>query len=528
MIITCKSSSSPGGEVKKGCWDTWNQAGYKLPETGHVLAPWVAISFYDMSDTKVPAITVSNHSSESTSPKHSAVIKSFTYSYMDGSKVSALIHDVQGGSFETFMKHLAKDWLCIKNNLTGIYMKFSFGWVKSNCKIPAPDAVSPCYFAIIDAIETNFSEGKFIFDVTGVDAGHRVPEGATEFERGGEGIKGIHFMDAAKEYACRHQGPNFGSIDFRRREGKKIFSSNKGDDIFWSPTNDKNERIKGIKSKYISHGRDKLHTLRAWASTNTSINRRSWIPVYDSTIPSGGELVFWELEHPECNTFNPDLSIGTYIVNGSKSSPVIEFNPKIRWNFAGVTSTGGAGPGDQGAKTTDLEGNKNPGHKCLTREETDGAGVKTETVTGDGLQDTLGKNANKEDMANDHSDKKAIQIDTYEKIGADLVVVGDPTLPQPVLAKQYYVSIVLINPFAIIPHTGFVMRNLSCGEWLSGPPCNSVLSNNAWHIEGISHSIEAGKFISTIRVSLATPGVNIATNLPFGASALGWKPVMCS
>lgn len=523
MIITCGPVARKGGEVKKGCWDQWERNGYMLPEAGHVLAPWVAITFIDQSNSDVPSVTVSNHSSPSTDPEHAAVIKSFSFGHRDGTTATVLIHDVQGGNFEAFMRHITKDWVCVKENLAGIYMKISFGWVKSNCKIPDDSARSLCYYLVVNSIETNFSEGKFIFDVTGTDLGPYCFEGATEFEKGGEGQKAVYLMDAAQQYMCSHQGPNFGSVDFRRIEGKKTLSSKKGDKIFHSPTNDPMEEIKGLKMKYISHGRDKIHTLRSWASQNTSYKeRRGWHAVYDPTKPNGGEIVFWELQHPECRIFSPDLHIGTYIVNGSKSSPVIEFNPKIRWNFSSVTSTGGAGPGDQGAKTTELEGNKNPGHKCLPRDQTDGAGVRTETVTGDGKQDVDGKRAPREDMTGDHTDKKATKIDAYENIGADLVIVGDPTLPDPVMAKNYYVSIVVINPFAIVPLAGS-----KCGEWLSGPPCNAVLSNDAWMIEGINHTIEAGKYISTITVSLATPGTNVASYLPLGASAMGWKPPTC-
>ena len=114
MIITCDPVSRTGGEVKRGCWEFWKEpnAPYKLPETGRVLAPWVAVSFIDENNGDQPAVTVSNHSSPSTNPEHSAVIKSFTFGHQDGCKATVLIHDVQGGSFESFMRHLTKDWVC--------------------------------------------------------------------------------------------------------------------------------------------------------------------------------------------------------------------------------------------------------------------------------------------------------------------------------------------------------------------------------------------------------------------------------
>lgn len=523
MIITCGPVSRPGGEVKKGCWDYWKEdPGYKLPESGHVLAPWVAISFIDQSNPDTPAVTVSNHSSPSTDPEHAAVIKSFTFGHQDGTKATVLIHDVQGGNFEAFMRHLTKDWVCIKGNLAGIWMKLSFGWTKSNCKMPDDVARSQCYYLVVDSIETNFSEGKFIFDVTGIDLGPRVFEGATEFEKGGEGQEAVYLMDAAKQYMCNHQAPNFGNVDFRRIENGITLSSNKGDKIFWSPTNDPQEEIKGLKMKYVSHGRDKIHTLRAWASQNSSYGtRRGFHGVYDPTKPNGGEIVFWELQNPECNLFNPELHLGTYIVNGSKSSPVIEFNPKIRWNFSSVTSTGG-NQSDQKALAFPTDGSKNPGHKCLPREQVDGAGGKTETHPTDGEGDRHGSRNVVESGTNDHTDKKTTRIDAYENIGADLVVVGDPTLPDPVMSKNYFVSIVVINPFAIVPN-----RGSKCGEWMSGPVCNAVLSNNAWMVHGISHTIEAGKYTSTITVNLPTPGTNLASYLPLGASPKGWKPPAC-
>lgn len=531
-IITCEAISFPTGTVKRtDCIEQYRSGIVKLPESGHVLAPWVAIDFVDQSyQGGGAAITVSNRSSDSTNPKHCAVIKSFSLGHSDGTDCRVTIHDTQGGTFESFMKHLIKDWICLKQaNPATLLMKVQFGWVKSGCPNDIPRSKSPCYYLIVDAVEANFAEGKQIFELTGRDVCHHMPEGGVEGEWGGEGDKAMHLLDALNEMLCNWQPPNIGAVIFKIITGPNSELVSGKDDIFYSPTNDPEERKKGPKMKWNAQGRNKLDCAIAWVSKSESINRKAWIPRYNSNSEKG-ELTFWETSKSECenqdDSYWDKFNLGTYIVNGSRSSPVLEFNPKIKWDFGALTSVGG-NMGDHRQKAMPTEGSKNPGHECpsLSRQNTDGSGQVTGTENSDGEEDLEGANATKEGANRDTKHKKALQISHFNGVAADLIVVGDPTLCPPFRAMHVMcVSIVLINPYHIVPEGG------GCGEWLAQPTCNPILSNKAWRITSMGHTIEAGKYSTRISVELAVPGIDHkrpADGGNLGAWTGGWRPPTC-
>jgi hypothetical protein len=490
-------------------------------ESGNVLAPWVSIDFVDQNNQGGgAAVTVGNKSSSSTDPQHCAVIKSFEFGHSDGSAVRVTIHDTQGGSFSEFMKHLVKDWICLKDISPGVLlMKVEYGWAKAFCSGPVVTKKSASIFVLCDSVEANYSEGKFIFEITGKDIGHRMFEGGAEWQMGGEGYQGMHVLHAIKKFMCESMAPNVGSISFKSGH----LSSDNGDELFEGDTAD--ERKYGPKGKWDAKGMNKLEVVRRWLDGCPSINGLMWTPQYDSTVPTG-EIVFWEDAKPNCTSqgdgYWNETCLGTYIVNGGPLSPVIEFNPKIKWGFASVTAVGGQ-MGDLKNNSMETEGAKNPGHECLPRDAVDGAGTVTKTDPSDTDKDRHGGRAVKEGAKNDAQSKKSISIQPGD-ISADLVIVGDPLFCPPKNAMYTKnIAIVLINPFHITANGG------ECGEWLANPPCNEILSNKAWIVTSVTHRIEAGVYTTTIGVKLSTPGINLPASENFGAWSGGWKPVgVCS
>jgi hypothetical protein len=534
-LIMCGGGENftAGLAPRTDCIEKYRSPGspYKFPETGFSLAPWVAIDFVDQSyQGGGAAITVSNRSSEVTNPKNCAVIKSFTLGHTDGTDCRVVIHDTQGGVFEEFMKHLVKDWYCLKDaNPAALLMKVQFGWVKSNCQNEIPVSRSPCYFIMVSNVEANFAEGKIMFELTGQDSCNYMFNGSVSGEKGGTGASSMYLLDALQETLCKGDPPNIGSVSFRIPTGRNNYETSGRDDVFKidNPQAEyPDEKKRGPAGKWLPQGRNKLDVACAWITESLSKNGKAWVPRYDSTSEKG-ELIFWEASKSDCENQSDDYwdryNLGSYIVNGSKSSPVLEFNPKIKWDFGLITGNGG-NSGDDRLNSMGTEGAKNPGLECpsLSADKVKGSGNSTTTNKTESQQDR-GDN-DKKVAETDAKHKKTLEI-SHGPFDADLIVVGDPTFcPAFQAVGVMSISIILINPYHIVP------ANASCGEWLSQPVCNPILSNKAWIIKGVGHTIEAGKYSTRISVTLPVPGLNHKKSNDggrLGAWIDGWKPPTC-
>lgn len=532
---------NPGGEyaLEEGsCLACYKGATLRLPQEGAVLAPWVAITFEGSGST----ITVGNDSSSATSPANVACIKSFEFGYSDGLTLRCVIHDEQGGSFVQFMSNLLKDYVCLRNGSpAAVRLKFQFGWASAGCSSPLPIVASPCFYALSDSVETNYSGGKFMFDITGKDLCHRMFEGSTNQQYGGDGKDGMHLKQAIREYMTQNPcGPNVESVQFKKMENGQAV-----DCEFTAST--ASEEKEGPKGKWIAQGQDKLACVLRWLShhrtkgqegSNTSPSKpgKGWVPQYNSLLPNG-ELIFWEDPKPnkaEDDAYWDSRSIGTYIVNGGKRSPVIEFNPKIRWDFARLTSQGGnLGSGRINPPQTPGATQTGRTESGLGAEAEPCAGHNTQTTTTETQKDQNGANDVKESMISNNAAARALKILT-DNIEADLTIVGDPTLLPPseaMWAKN--VGIILVNPFFIRTEP-LVLLNPGL-EWMSYPKCNEILSNKAWICKSITHKIEAGNYTTTIGVFLTTPGSDAPPDAPLGLwssgnglGCTGWKPAPCN
>jgi hypothetical protein len=530
--------NNPGGEetIAAGtCLACYK--GFKLPQEGATLAPWVAITFEGSGST----ITVGNDSSPSTTPANVACIKSFEFGYSDGLTLRCVIHDEQGGSFVQFMSNLFKDYICLKNGMpAAVRMKFQFGWASAGCSSPLPVVSSPCYYALSDAVETNYTGGKFMFDITGKDLCHRMFEGSTNQQYGGDGDKGMHLKQAIREYMTQNScGPNVGSVEFKKIENGTVVDCD-----FTAVT--KQEETLGPKGKWLAQGQDKMACVLRWLSQHRTKGQdatsnspakpgKGWVPQYNSQVPNG-ELIFWEDPKPttpQNDAYWDSRSIGTYIVNGGKKSSVIEFNPKIRWDFARLTSQGGnLGSGQINPIGTPGSTQAGRTESGLDAKAEPCAGHNTQTTTTETQKGIHGKNDVKESMISNNAAARALKILT-DNIEADLTIVGDPTLLPPseaMWAKN--VGIVLVNPFFIRTEP-LVLANPGL-EWMSYPTCNEILSNKAWICKSITHKIEAGNYTTTIGVFLTTPGSDADAKAPLGLwsgsntfGCTGWSPTSC-
>ncbi len=516
MPINCTPRSKPGGElVVKGCMKKYRIPGKeRLPEEGHTLSPWVTVRFTKGGST----ITVGNLSS----PKNgnNAVIKSFDFGRSDGFTCKIVIQDQQGSSLIQFMEDMLKDSRCAKPD--GLRMQVQFGWIKAGCDAPLPSASSPCFCMFPESIETNFQGGKFTYEITGRDLIYAM------LEQSGDEIYGKDdnpkpLTVAIKEMMTDEKlKPTVSNVKFCRFEGDEC-----------STPKFKNGGEEGPKGKWPMGNRSKIDAAREWLKNHMSDRDKGWKVSYNGDCDDKGEIIFWEDVKPNCNEGKDWESscLGFYIVNGGKSSPVVEFNPRIKWDFARLTSQGGAAGGAKPLLNKDGKTKGRFDCDTLKRESAPSAG-KTVSVTADETSQNI-EREEAEDRTAESNDKamKAEKI-FHDNIEADLVIIGDPNMINPSLAAwAFNVSIAFINPFHLIGKISTVQQDISvdneigCGEWLAKPWCNEVLSNKAWIVKSISHSIQEGRYTTTLGLFLTTPGEDTDVGTPLGGEgSAGWKP----
>jgi hypothetical protein len=283
---------------------------------------------------------------------------------------------------------------------------------------------------------------------------------------------------------------------------------------------------KGPKGKWITGAEDKLSIARRWLAGWRTTNRKSWVEVFDPTTPNGG-VVYWEDRKPFCHDegdgYWEPTCVGKYIVNGGKKSPVLEFNPKIRWDFSRLQSVGGASSSET-SNALNTEGSKSKGREdcgSLKRERIRGAGAAWQTTTPEAQKEFHGEAATEKQATGTQAFARAQEsVLMHNPIEADLVVVGDPLMVEPIFAReQKNVCIIFINPYYLINQ-----GQGSCPDWLALPPVNGVLSNLAWIVYGVTHTIELGRYTTTLNVKLATPGIEGDVGASLGLWSGGWKP----
>ena len=507
MVINCGASSQPGGELKaSGCASRYQAGPHKLPEEGHTLSPWVTVKFLRNGAT----ISVGNKSSPQND--HNAVIKSFDFGRSDGYTCKIVIQDQQGSSLIQFMEDMLKDARCATPD--SLRMQVQYGWVKSGCNAPFPDARSDCYCMYPESIVTNFQAGKFTYEITGRDLIHAMLEQHGDKVYGGDGDSAKPLKNAIEEMMTDEEiKPTVTSVKFCKMEGKQ-----RQCDVKFYDSNDE----KGPPGKWEMDNRTKIDTAREWLKNHRSADNKGWKVSYNGACDAKGEVVFWEDPKPNCNEAKDWESncLGFYIVNGSKSSPVIEFNPSIKWDFARLHSQGGAATSAKPQLEDDgkVKGRAECG--TLSRQANPSAGTQVAVTTDETNKNIYGENAEDESSKSQEKAHKAEKI-FHDNIEADLVIIGDPTMVSPALAPwAFNVSIAFINPFHLIGSSSG-----RCGEWLAQPMCNEVLSNKAWIVKSIGHSITEGKYTTTLGLYLTTPGDDIDAGSPIGGTGSGgWTP----
>lgn len=495
----------------------------------HSWAPWVRVTFQDEEGEE---ITVGNESSPQT--KNTAVIKSFNYSFKGstgqsgGCAVAVEIHDIRGGDFATFFDRLDKTRF---NKVAENYkMRIQFGWVGVDCEDNTSTPVAGVNSSnILSSIKihflplfigTNYEGGKIKFTIEGHDMMVRVMEESEDKAFGSE-------EPTDKAMSMRQAIINM----FKERdidvEFSRLTDSGSLEPVGFMPgVNPEPDGLPpagsygGAISVYKVQNKSPFRAAMEWLKdVGTYPDNRPLKPAWNN-CKERPTLVFLEDSTPECDCeYKPQLSKGTWIVNAGNNSPVISFNPNIKW-VVNKGSPGGGGnvPGPEGGASTTTEENQNP--KC--KDMLPGTGIASFPITTENSEKQEGiKAVEKTAERNNNLTRAWVTNSTIE---AQLVVQGAPEFSCPTeICNGSTFSIIVVNPYHYGSEEGTPEAySNTCGDWSTGHPMvNPYFSNKGWVIMGVNHQIKEGSFQTTFDLMLPVPNSDIGKDNVVGCRGSG-------
>lgn len=474
----------------------------KVPFDQHVMAPFVEAVLSD----GLTSISVGN---ESSPPRNHAAIRSFKFGTtvnQGGTNCEIEITDEAGSDFQRFFDKMVRipDPEVINQRF---WIHVRWGWLGQPCDNQTRIFSQTSHTFLMTKVDVNFGTGLCSFN-----------------------IKGTDITPQAIEMVNRQ---SFGQDDQRRslKDAIREVGNLNGCDIFYmrpgSLEMDAWEFQGGSgqpEGVWRSNGTNFLQTILNWISSfkTEAGNGIGWS--FNSRRPPGSsnQLILWDGGPPECgSTIDPcQRSIGTYIVNGGNRSPVISFRPTINWTF-GASGSGGAASPSSGVGTGGGTVEERPECQILADpndQRAPNVGTQTMSIVNDNAIEVYGPRAALEESREATSEHSRVNT-TWESVTAELQVQGDPYLADPIYLRGKTVSIIVIQPFHLQDLGG------QCGEWLQTEPCNHILSNRAWLVEGCGHEVKNGSFTTTLKVKLDVPGASLNLGAPLGADVIcGYQP----
>lgn len=492
-ISKYKNGKLIGNDYGRGGIDTENYS------------PFIWIKLSSSGEGGASEITVGN---KSYGKNNTAIVKSIDFGWINTLQGSVEILDEQGSAFNIFVEALQK---CSSRIGTGSTMEYKIGWVYTGCDGGKKSVIeSPVMKSMIGEIQVNYGQVmkyKINFSqITPMVYDHRHPIVFGEEEEG----KKIHLEDAI-EKLCEIPPKVNVKFAWRDESGEIQFGHHK-----WIKGG-----LKGPKDCWKGDRQNKYAAIERWISEyliDDGKKGKSAVLIHNPKVPD--EL--WVFRDPEAMPgemveVSSIPSLGTFIVNGGKCSNVIEFSPNFNFiNAAIMNSSGGGTSGGIKTGNVELKDLKEPqteGKFCCNSED---AGVQQQVSASDSSIRVYGKEApekvNEARLANAKANRITTMISPIE---ADLRIIGDPS-PEYFLPGLKHASIIVINP-------NFLQKasDGSCTDWLKKSDCNKYLSNKAWFVKGINHSVREGSYVTTLKVALWPPGISNESGGKLGANETG-------
>ena len=453
-----------------------------------------------------PKVKVGNESYPSR--PNTAIIKNMEFGYMDEPRLRMEIVDEAGGEMDVFVRALSK---CRPTPVASeIHLKF--GWVKSDCSKMDENSVITFDEPIelmLNTLDISFGGGlvKYLIEAAPID---RMTTNQREDVLYGPGMR---LVDAIKRI-CETKNiiPVFAQVEADGNITARM------DDVPWEW---EGFGKVGPRASWQGDNTDVLTTISKWISSYRIKHEQSGagiLMVFDSK--KYNHLVLWKdpklrgtfssCENVLADTPQNSLrrgSLGTFVVNGGKCSPVIRFDPKFNLiSKMALKSTGGGANSSDDSKPVVVEDVEPPEEKnCvpMAQDDVKSTGQQQTLSTTNDLSETVPPERKAEEVAKSNMANLKANSETEFKIAdiqAELTVIGMPT--EMFVRQQLFlhspVSIIVMNPF-------FVADGLDtfCGEWshIVESGCNEVLSDRNYRCNGINHTIREGSFTTTLRVS---------------------------
>jgi len=491
--------------LKVGCMPQKGCRPLRLPMDHDSFAPFVVAIFESKSEDNSGGmkITVGNDSYKQR--PNTACIKSMEFGHMDKPQAILQIVDEAGGEFGLFVDALRK---CGATNVASAVMQLKFGWVKSNCEgFGEQDTITFDGYIkmMMPQVEVSYGEGliRYTIQATAIDA-------VTTNQRKDETYgKAMRLTDAINKICEKNEINVVYASVMADGSVKKTYEWPPGLSAEEAPWVWNVGGTDGPKGSWQGDNNDVLSTIS------------NWITPYRTNDDKGIMMTFASMDYEElwlwqdpkikttCTTYEAGQkssdkrgSLGTFIVNGGKCSPVIRFDPKI--NFLQAQAARSTGGNPSGAENSAPVRPSDPGTA-----KTDGSCPQDKNI-GPENQATITQNAkenyppdivHKETLKSNMAHIEANMLTEFNisEIQAELTTIGMPTqeFVDHKLFQQAPVSIIVMNPFHISGD-----RNGGCGDWswLASSGCNEVLSDNQYRCEGVNHSIKEGSYTTTLKV----------------------------
>jgi hypothetical protein len=445
-------------------------------------------------------ITVGNKSDP---PDNHAVIKSIEFGFIDSNEGKVEIIDEKGGQLTAFLDAAQK---CTQNFNVGAQIDYQIGWVYTTCGSSTGNySPSPWMRGIILKVSTNLSNGLIRFTVH-FSTSHAITQNLRQDQLFGEEIGGktMSIDDAIRELAAKPPAIN---VRFGRY--------NESGELEYL---EKHKWINGTpKAAWHGDSQNKYSTIAKWLEgfrIDDGPKGKGVILTHDPSQPSD-LLVLQDPQPADGEKHNPNLNVGTFIVNGGKCSNVLEFSPSFDFVSALAHSSSGGGTEGGVSSAPQKKEDKKPSAESCQNKDTG----KQATTTPSGPSHYVdGKdspnNTNEAAVAHDRASRLVSVQGVPIKAELRLVGVVDPEFYQIIQGKCC--AIVVISPF-VIENT----KAGSCGDFLKKADCHPFFSNSSWLVMGVNHAVQEGSFVTTLSVMLASPAVQIDPGQPLGGNDTG-------
>ena len=450
---------------------------------GAIYTPFVDVKIGDIH------ITMGNKSSPAY--KNHAAVSSFTYGFEPGTSsfgADIEIVDSGGTAYRDIIRAINKTITNAATEAAGINL--DFGWIIQDCngkvdsKWTANQIGKTKITGFLAEAEQTFENAIIKLKIKIRAPTVQSPDVPQDIIIGDENNKRTlksAIIEIFTKYEPKYSGVRFESKDSDGKGGFKEFEFKNSDG---GPD--------GPLGVWTSSQQNTISAVRSWLNSVTTSNDLGILLEYDA---NNYEMVLKEspFGQPSCQ-----YNLGTYIVNGGNCSPVLEFNPTIKWlPTASTGAVSGSATSAGGAQLAPVEENVQ----------------KAGSHAAPAQQQHESHFRNPDDIASKAAEAFSAQYDAnylvetpYAPFDAQLKIMGDPYFANLTSFTGKEVSIIVLNPF----------RTKTDCTWISEPTCNQVLSNKHYLIKGVSHQITEGSFVTTLHVFMFAPNSNLPADSTLG------------